>query len=116
MRNMAAATEADSSEALVSVVVPANNEAATVPAFVEKTAKAFADLGRPWELVSVDDGSSDGTAAAVEAEAAREPRIRLIRQRRRLGLTEALNRGFRAARGDIIVFLPADLRSEERRV
>src|ERR671910_351833 len=101
-----------SSEPLVSVVVPANNEATTVPAFVEKTAKAFADLGRPWELVYVDDGSSDGTAAAVEAEAAREPRVRLVRQRRRLGLTEALNRGFREARGDIIVFLPADLESD----
>ena len=47
------------------------------------------------ELVYVDDGSSDGTAAAVEAEATREPRVRLVRQRRRLGLTEALNRGFR---------------------
>ena len=101
-----------SSEPLVSVVVPANNEVGTVPAFVEKTAKAFADMGRPWELVYVDDGSSDGTAAAVEAEATREPRVRLVRQRRRLGLTEALNRGFREARGDIIVFLPADLESD----
>ena len=101
-----------SSEPLVSVVVPANNEMATVPAFVEKTAKAFADMGRPWELVYVDDGSSDGTAAAVETEATREPRVRLVRQRRRLGLTEALNRGFREARGDIIVFLPADLESD----
>jgi glycosyltransferase involved in cell wall biosynthesis len=101
-----------SSEPLVSVVVPANNEAATVPAFVERTAKAFAGLGRPWELVYVDDGSSDGTATAVEAEAAVEPRVRLVRQRRRLGLTEALNRGFREARGEIIVFLPADLESD----
>jgi glycosyltransferase involved in cell wall biosynthesis len=101
-----------SSEPLVSVIVPANNEAATVPAFVEKTAKAFADLGRPWELVYVDDGSSDGTAAAVEAESAHEPRVRLVRQRRRLGLTEALNRGFREAKGEIIVFLPADLESD----
>ena len=106
---MREAPVSESSDALVSVVVPANNEVATVPALVEKTAKVFADLGRPWELVYVDDGSSDGTAAAVEAEAAREPRVRLVRQRRRLGLTEALNRGFREARGEIIVFLPADL-------
>jgi glycosyltransferase involved in cell wall biosynthesis len=48
----------------------------------------------------------------VAAEAAVEPRVRLVRQRRRLGLTEALNRGFREARGDIIVFLPADLESD----
>src|SRR5215217_5005250 len=109
---MGQAPVSESSEALVSVVVPSNNEESTVTSFVERTAKAFADLGRPWELVYVDDGSSDGTAAAVEAEAAVEPRVRLVRQRRRLGLTEALNRGFREARGEIIIFLPADLESD----
>ena len=66
------------------------------PMFVEKMAKAFA--GPAVELVYVDDGSSDGTAAAARPRATREPRVRLIRQRRRLGLTEALNRGFRSPR------------------
>jgi glycosyltransferase involved in cell wall biosynthesis len=109
---MRQAAVSEAREPLVSLVVPAHNEASTVPAFVEKTAKAFADMGRAWELVYVDDGSTDATAAAVEAVAAREPRVRLVRQRRRLGLTEALNRGFREARGDTIVFLPADLESD----
>jgi glycosyltransferase involved in cell wall biosynthesis len=108
----AAVSAASPSEPLVSVVVPAHDEESTVAAFVERTAKAFADLGRAWELVYVDDGSTDGTAAEVERAAAREPRVRLVRQRRRLGLTEALNRGFRAASGDVIVFLPADLESD----
>jgi glycosyltransferase involved in cell wall biosynthesis len=99
-------------DALVSVVVPAHNEETTVGVFVERTAKAFAQIGRPWELVYVDDGSTDDTAAMVEAAAEVEPRVRLVRQRRNLGLTEALNRGFREARGDVIVFLPADLESE----
>src|SRR6266498_1934075 len=102
----------DQAGELVSVVVPAHNEEATVARFVERTAKAFAQIGRPWELVYVDDGSTDGTAAAVEAAAEAEPRVRLVRQRRNLGLTEALNRGFREASGDIIVFLPADLESD----
>ncbi|HZD75143.1 MAG TPA: glycosyltransferase [Actinomycetota bacterium] len=97
---------------LVSVVVPAHNEETTVGVFVERTAKAFAQLGRAWELLYVDDGSTDGTAAAVEAATACEPRVRLVRQRRNLGLTEALNRGFREARGEVIVFLPADLESD----
>ena len=97
---------------LVSVVVPAHNEAGTVASFVEATAKAFASLDRDWELVYVDDGSTDATAAEVEAAAAGEPRVRLVSQRRNLGLTEALNRGFREARGETIVFLPADLESD----
>src|SRR6266516_4097000 len=90
---------------LVSVVVPAHNEEGTVALFVSKTAKAFAQIGRPWELVYVDDGSTDGTAAAVQAAARAEPRVRLVRQRRNLGLTEALNRGFREAHGAVIVVL-----------
>jgi hypothetical protein len=48
---MRQATVSEASEPLVSVVVPAHDEAAAVPAFVDKTAKAFADMGRPWELV-----------------------------------------------------------------
>jgi glycosyltransferase involved in cell wall biosynthesis len=99
-------------DALVSVVVPAHNEETTVGVFVERTAKAFAQIGRPWELVYVDDGSTDDTAAMVAAAAEVEPRVRLVRQRRNLGLTEALNRGFREASGDVIVFLPADLESD----
>jgi glycosyltransferase involved in cell wall biosynthesis len=97
---------------LVSVVVPAHNEEATVARFVDKTAKAFAQLGYAWELVYVDDGSTDHTAERVLEAARDEPRVRLIRQRRNLGLTEALNRGFREAYGDVIVFLPADLESD----
>src|SRR6266511_2429066 len=73
---------------LVSVVVPAHNEESTVARFVERTAKAFAQLGRPWELLYVDDGSTDGTAAAVEAAARAEPRVRLVRQRRNLAHNE----------------------------
>jgi glycosyltransferase involved in cell wall biosynthesis len=97
---------------LVSVVVPAHNEQDTVERFVARTAAAFALLGDDWELVYVDDGSTDSTAAAVVAAAAVQERVRLVRQRRQLGLTEALNRGFREARGDVIVFLPADLESD----
>ena len=105
-------TDEQATDALVSVVVPAHNEETTVGVFVERTAKAFAQIGRPWELVYVDDGSTDQTAARVVAAADAEPRVRLVRQRRNLGLTEALNRGFREARGEVIVFLPADLESD----
>jgi glycosyltransferase involved in cell wall biosynthesis len=96
---------------LATVVVPAHDAEAMVAEFVEKAAKAFAKLGCASELVYVDDGSTDPTAERLEQSARDDPRVRLIRQRRRLGLTEALKRGFREARGDVIVFLPADLES-----
>jgi glycosyltransferase involved in cell wall biosynthesis len=106
------ALDPEGTNRLVSVVVPAHNEETTVAVFVERNAKAFAQIGRPWELVYVDDGSTDQTAARVQAAAEAEPRVRLVRQRRNLGLTEALNRGFREASGEVIVFLPADLESD----
>jgi glycosyltransferase involved in cell wall biosynthesis len=106
------ALDPEGNNRLVSVVVPAHNEETTVAFFVERTAKAFAQIGRPWELVYVDDGSTDQTAARVQAAAEAGPRVRLVRQRRNLGLTEVLNRGFREASGEVIVFLPADLESD----
>ena len=57
------ALDSEGNNRLVSVVVPAHNEETTVAVFVERTAKAFAQIGRPWELVYVDDGSTDQTAA-----------------------------------------------------
>lgn len=95
----------------LSVLIPAYNEAENVAELVERAAAAFAALGVAAELVFVDDGSRDGTADRVETLQAQYPWLRLVQHRRNQGLTAALRSGFRAARGEYILFLPADLES-----
>ncbi len=111
-------TAADSRPAgapLISVLVPARNEAGNVAELVARVGRAFADLGLPdgaGELVFIDDGSTDGTGPAADALAATHPFLRVIHHRRNLGLTAALQTGFRAVRGEYVLFLPADLESD----
>ena len=100
-----------SSTPTISVLIPAYNEADNVSELFARTAEAFANLGVPGELVFVDDGSSDGTAERVVELQVQYPWVRLLRHRRNRGLTAALRNGFRAAKGEFIIFLPADLES-----
>ncbi len=95
----------------ISVLIPAYNEADNIAELVERTARAFDELAVAGELIFVDDGSVDGTGDIVQALQADYPWLRLIRHRRNRGLTTALQNGFHAARGEFILFLPADLES-----
>jgi len=97
---------------LVSVIVPAFNEEGNVDRLLERVDAGFAAIGRPGEVVFVDDGSSDGTWERVEAARAGHPHLRPFRHRRNFGLSEALNTGFRNVRGEFVIFLPADLQSD----
>jgi glycosyltransferase involved in cell wall biosynthesis len=87
----------------VSVVVPAYNEEGAIAAQVERIQQVMRSAGRPWELIVVDDGSSDGTAAAAE-----RPGVHLIRQGRNRGYGAALKTGIRAAQHELIVITDAD--------
>jgi peptidoglycan/xylan/chitin deacetylase (PgdA/CDA1 family) len=88
----------------VSVVMPAHNAAETIRESLESV---LAQTCPQWEVVAVDDGSSDSTAAVVEDIAAREPRVRLVR-RERGGVSAARNAGIAEARFDWLLFLDAD--------
>jgi glycosyltransferase involved in cell wall biosynthesis len=96
----------------VSVLIPARDEVGTLTEVVEKVGRAFAASGLAGELVLVDDGSGDGTGKLADELAARTPYLRVLHHRRPLGLTAALRTGFHAARGDVIIFLPADMESD----
>jgi glycosyltransferase involved in cell wall biosynthesis len=96
----------------VSVLIPAHNEASTIDQVVEKVERALCNVGAPGELIVVDDGSTDGTGEKLRALQASYPFLRVISHRRNLGLTAALRAGFRAAQGEAVVFLPADLESD----
>ena len=92
---------------LLSVVAPVFNEEDNVRAFCERTTAALADL--PFEIVVVDDGSSDSTPAVLEELAASDTRIRVITLSRNFGHQTALTAGLEHARGDAVVMIDADL-------
>lgn len=90
---------------LVSIVTPAYRAARFLPA----TLASVEAQGEPdWELLVVDDASPDETAEIAAAAAAREPRIRLLRQPENRGPAAARNRALAAARGRYVAFLDAD--------
>src|SRR5262249_6574848 len=93
-------------------VVPAYNEVESLPVLVTELRAALAASGRTWEMVLVDDGSSDGTADRMRAEALSEPRIRVLRLEKNAGQSAALAAGLAAARGDVVVTMDADLQND----
>src|ERR1700758_3746639 len=92
---------------LVSVVAPVYNEEATIDEFYARVVAALEGL--PFELVLVDDGSSDGSPAAMERLAVNDPRVRVVFLSRNFGHQTALTAGLDHARGDAVVMLDADL-------
>jgi len=96
----------------ISVTIPIYNEAENIPVLYERVRGALERLGRAWELVLVDDGSSDGSAALLDAIAAQDARITVVHFRRNYGQTAAFMAGINHARGDIIVPMDGDLQND----
>ncbi|MBQ9344245.1 MAG: glycosyltransferase family 2 protein [Kiritimatiellae bacterium] len=95
----------------LSVVLPVYNEEPNVPALAQRLDSALRSCGRTYEVILVDDGSSDATWPALLLAARTYPCFRLIRFRRNFGQTAAMAAGFDAACGDIVVTLDADLQN-----
>ncbi len=95
----------------ISVVVPLFNERQNVPHLAQAVRAALGET-RSWELLLVDDGSTDGTREAA-AEAEREdPRIRLVPLARNYGQTAAMQAGFDHSQGDVVVSMDGDLQND----
>jgi undecaprenyl-phosphate 4-deoxy-4-formamido-L-arabinose transferase len=95
---------------VVSLVVPVYNEEATLEEVGRRALATLEGLGKPYELIVVDDGSRDGTWAIVERLAA-EPAVRAVRLKRNFGQHPAMHAGLSRARGDIVVTMDADLQN-----
>ena len=93
----------------VSVLVPAKDEAENLPLFVQLCDEAFRGRKEGYEVIVVDDGSTDGTPEVLATLAGKYPFLRVLRHRSQRGIADALRTGFLAAHGDILVFYPADL-------
>ncbi|MEY3930831.1 MAG: hypothetical protein RLZZ516_2541 [Cyanobacteriota bacterium] len=96
----------------LSIVVPLYNEEESLPLLVERLLAVLRPLGRPFELVLVDDGSSDATAAVLRRLAAATPELVAVLLRRNYGQTPAMAAGFDASRGGVIVTLDGDLQND----
>ena len=96
----------------LSIVVPLYNEEESLPLLVERLLAVLRPLGRPFELVLVDDGSSDATAVVLRRLAAATPELVAVLLRRNYGQTPAMAAGFDASRGGVIVTLDGDLQND----
>jgi len=97
---------------LISVVVPLLNEEATLAPLYEEVTQALDGAGLVWELVFVDDGSTDGSYRELVRLHAAYTNVRVVRLRRNFGKAAALAAGFEAAAGDIVVTMDADLQDD----
>jgi dolichol-phosphate mannosyltransferase len=96
----------------ISFVVPVFNEEGNIPPLIEEVGSTARNLGIPYEILFVDDGSSDGTLSAIKARAATAPEIKFVSFAENRGQSAALYAGFRSADGDVFVTLDGDLQND----
>lgn len=103
------AVQAHSHVPRVSVLVPAKDEAENLPEFMRQAAETFARTPGQYEVVVIDDGSTDATPAVLQRLEREYPFLRSVRHRVRRGIADALRTGYTHSRGEVLVFYPADL-------
>jgi glycosyltransferase involved in cell wall biosynthesis len=101
------------SRQLVSVVVPLLNEEESVSLLIDAVRDALAEQPM-WELVLVDDGSTDGTREIVTRISHEDPRVRMVVLARNYGQSTAMQAGFDHARGEVVVTMDGDLQNDPR--
>lgn len=113
-----AGTPAVSTEAVVdiSVLVPVLNEEGSVKELAAAVASVLDETGRSFEIVFIDDGSTDGTSQQVKSAHADDPRVKLVSLRRNFGKAAALCAGFEYSYGDIVITMDGDLQDDPREI
>ena len=97
---------------MTSIVIPVYNEAANLPDLWTRVAAVMKRMGRPWEVVFVDDGSADDSLKMLKGFADEAPgHVRVVELSRNFGQHSAILAGFRQSKGDIVVTLDADLQN-----
>ncbi len=96
----------------LSIVVPLYNEETNVPILAQEIRHALDPLGIAYEVIAVDDGSTDSTATRIDEVRAEDPHWTGIVLRRNFGQTAALSAGFDHARGDVVIPLDGDLQND----
>ena len=96
----------------LSVVVPIYNEVENLPYLYSGLKEVLGSLNREYEIILVDDGSTDGSLLLMEEMAARDSHVRVLEFRKNFGQTAAMAAGIRAAVGDVIVTMDGDLQND----
>ena len=99
-------------EVAVSIIVPAHNEEESLPHLHQQITTAMAPLGVQWQVVYVDDGSTDRTFQILEGIAQRDPHVAVVQLRRNFGQTAAIAAGIDHSSGEIIILVDADLQND----
>jgi glycosyltransferase involved in cell wall biosynthesis len=97
---------------VLSIVIPIYNEVENVPELHEELQGVLVNLGRPYEIIYVDDGSKDGSFGLLKQVAETHPEVVVIQFRRNFGQTAALAAGLEASRGDVVIFMDGDLQND----
>jgi dolichol-phosphate mannosyltransferase len=101
-----------STAAVISIVIPLHNEERSVALLYDELQSALEPLGQEWEAVFVDDGSVDGSFAALTRLHSAHENVRVVRLRRNFGKAAALAMGFGQAHGETVVTIDADLQDD----
>jgi glycosyltransferase involved in cell wall biosynthesis len=96
----------------ISIVVPAYNEVDSLSELYDQITTSCAAMNRPYEIVFVNDGSTDGTTELLDGFAERDEKVGVVHLRRNFGKSAALAAGFAHAHGDIVVTVDADLQDD----
>lgn len=100
----------------LSLVIPAYNEQENIEVLLQRVAAALAQTGKPFEVVIVDDGSSDSTPQLLRDGMAKYPWLRVLRMAKNGGQSAAFEAGFEAARGQVIATIDADLQNDPEEI
>lgn len=107
----------DSSELpSLSLVIPCYNEEENVPTLLSRVGAALAQLGKPFEVIIIDDGSTDSTPTLLAQGMRQYPWLRVLRMAANGGQSAAFEAGFAAARGQIIATIDADLQNDPEEI
>ena len=97
---------------MISITIPIHNEAGNLPRLYARVKESMTELGQPWELILVNDGSTDGSEHLLDGLAASDPAVKVVHFRRNFGQTAAMMAGFDHAGGDIIIPMDGDLQND----
>jgi glycosyltransferase involved in cell wall biosynthesis len=103
-------------DVFLSLVIPAFNEQEVVPELLARVAASLDRVGKPYEVIIVDDGSTDSTPKLLDDAMISRPWLRVVRMSKNGGQSAAFDAGFKAARGQIIATIDADLQNDPEEI